>query len=154
MRYYQNFSGLWPIRKLECRGKPPPLMLRFPIRLCSTVCRWVMQRRQCLLRREARRKQMVLTGWMHGYLRCTGPRKILEWSVCRSRLHIAVRLNDRYELDKQIRTVMGNRPRDRRARSCGGSNGPSTARYAMSYASTSRKFDSGAYIANIEALQR
>ena len=23
MRYYQNSSGLWPIRKLECRGKRP-----------------------------------------------------------------------------------------------------------------------------------
>ena len=43
---------------------------------------------------------MVLTGWMHGYLRMYWAKKILEWSPSPAEaFEIAVRLNDRYELD-------------------------------------------------------
>ena len=43
---------------------------------------------------------MVLTGWMHGYLRMYWAKKILEWSPSAAVAYdIAVRLNDCYELD-------------------------------------------------------
>ena len=101
---------------------------------------------------------MVLTGWMHGYLRMYWAKKILEWSPSAEVAYdIAVRLNDRYELDGRdpngyagiAWAIVGKHDR---------AWGPERAIYGkiryMSYASTSRKFDSGAYIANIEALQR
>ena len=107
---------------------------------------------------NAAQKQMVLTGWMHGYLRMYWAKKILEWSQSTEVAYdIAVRLNDRYELDGRdpngyagiAWAIVGKHDR---------AWGPERAVYGkiryMSYASTSRKFDSGAYIANIEALQR
>lgn len=107
---------------------------------------------------NAAQKQMVLTGWMHGYLRMYWAKKILEWSPSAEVAYdIAVRLNDRYELDGRdpngyagiAWAIVGKHDR---------AWGPERAVYGkiryMSYASTSRKFDSGAYIANIEALQR
>src|SRR6185503_14319198 len=49
---------------------------------------------------NAAQKQMVLTGWMHGYLRMYWAKKILEWSGSPAEAFaLAVRLNDRYELD-------------------------------------------------------
>lgn len=43
---------------------------------------------------------MVLTGWMHGYLRMYWAKKILEWSPSPGVAYdTAVQLNDRYELD-------------------------------------------------------
>ena len=107
---------------------------------------------------NAAQKQMVLTGWMHGYLRMYWAKKILEWSPSAAIAYdIAVRFNDRYELDGRdpngyagiAWAIVGKHDR---------AWGPERAvhgkiRY-MSYASTSRKFDSGAYIARIEALQR
>ena len=49
---------------------------------------------------NAAQKQMVLTGWMHNYLRMYWAKKILEWSPSVSAAYQrAVRLNDRYELD-------------------------------------------------------
>ena len=49
---------------------------------------------------NAAQKQMVLTGWMHGYLRMYWAKKILEWSPSAAVAYdIAVRLNDCYELD-------------------------------------------------------
>jgi deoxyribodipyrimidine photo-lyase len=107
---------------------------------------------------NAAQKQMVLTGWMHGYLRMYWAKKILEWSPSAEVAYaIAVRLNDRYELDGRdpngyagiAWAIVGKHDR---------AWGPERAIYGkiryMSYASTSRKFDSGAYIANIAALQR
>ena len=45
-------------------------------------------------------RQMVVSGWMHGYLRMYWAKKILEWSATPSRAFaIAARQNDRYELD-------------------------------------------------------
>jgi deoxyribodipyrimidine photo-lyase len=107
---------------------------------------------------NAAQKQMVLTGWMHGYLRMYWAKKILEWSASAEVAYaIAVKLNDRYELDGRdpngyagiAWAVVGKHDR---------AWGPERAIYGkiryMSYASTSRKFDSGAYIANIDALQK
>ena len=49
---------------------------------------------------NAAQKQMVLTGWMHNYLRMYWAKKILEWSPSVSVAYQrAVQLNDRYELD-------------------------------------------------------
>jgi deoxyribodipyrimidine photo-lyase len=107
---------------------------------------------------NAAQKQMVLTGWMHGYLRMYWAKKILEWSASPAEAYgVAVRLNDRYELDGRdpngyagiAWAIAGKHDR---------AWGPERPVYGkiryMSYASTSRKFDSRAYIARIEALEK
>lgn len=105
---------------------------------------------------NAAEKQMVVGGWMHGYLRMYWAKKILEWTrSAEEAYHIAVKLNDRYELD-------GRDPNGYAgiAWAIGGKHdrawGPERAVYGkiryMSYASTSRKFDSKAYIQRVEAL--
>ena len=49
---------------------------------------------------NAAQMQMVTTGWMHNYLRMYWAKKILEWSPSPAQAYqIAVRLNDKYELD-------------------------------------------------------
>ncbi len=49
---------------------------------------------------NAAQRQMVTSGWMHGYLRMYWTKKILEWSPAADEAYdICVRLNDRYELD-------------------------------------------------------
>ncbi len=107
---------------------------------------------------NAAQKQMVLTGWMHGYLRMYWAKKILEWSPAPGRaFEVAVRLNDRYELD-------GRDPNGYAgiAWAIGGKHdrawGPERPVYGkvryMSYESTSRKFDSRRYIANIMKLEQ
>jgi deoxyribodipyrimidine photo-lyase len=49
---------------------------------------------------NAAQRQMLPSGWMHGYLRMYWAKKILEWSARASEAYeIGVRLNDRYELD-------------------------------------------------------
>jgi len=49
---------------------------------------------------NAAQMQMVSTGWMHNYMRMYWAKKILEWSRSPAEAHrIAVRLNDKYELD-------------------------------------------------------
>jgi deoxyribodipyrimidine photo-lyase len=98
--------------------------------------------------------QMVETGWMHGYLRMYWAKKILEWTRSpEDAFAIAVMLNDRYELDggdpngfTGIAWAIGGK-HDR----AWGPERPTfgTVRY-MSYASTSRKFDSKAYIRRVE----
>jgi deoxyribodipyrimidine photo-lyase len=107
---------------------------------------------------NAAQKQMVLTGWLHGYLRMYWAKKILEWSPSpRVAYDIAVQLNDRYELDGRdpngyagiAWAVVGKHDR---------AWGPERAVYGkiryMSYESTSRKFNSRAYIKRIAALER
>lgn len=99
---------------------------------------------------NAAQEQMVTTGWMHGYLRMYWAKKILEWTKTPTEAYaIAVRLNDRYELDGRdpngyagIAWAIGGK-HDR----AWGPERPifGLIRY-MSYASTSRKFDSRAYI--------
>lgn len=107
---------------------------------------------------NAAQKQMVLGGWMHGYLRMYWAKKILEWTESpQAAYEIAVRLNDRYELDGRdpngyagiAWAIVGKHDR---------AWGPERAVYGkiryMSYASTSRKFDSKSYIAKIAALEK
>jgi deoxyribodipyrimidine photo-lyase len=49
---------------------------------------------------NAAQVQMVSTGWMHNYLRMYWGKKILEWTRSPAEaFQIAVRLNDKYELD-------------------------------------------------------
>jgi deoxyribodipyrimidine photo-lyase len=99
---------------------------------------------------NAAQRQMVTSGWMHGYLRMYWAKKILEWSPTPEEAYdICVRLNDRYELD-------GRDPNGYAgiAWAVGGKHdrawGPERPVYGkiryMSLASTSRKFDSRAYI--------
>ena len=107
---------------------------------------------------NAAQKQMVLTGWMHGYLRMYWAKKILEWSPSPAEaFDIAVRLNDRYELDGRdpngyagiAWAIVGKHDR---------AWGPERTIYGkiryMSYESTSRKFNSKAYIERIAALEK
>ena len=107
---------------------------------------------------NAAQKQMVLGGWMHGYLRMYWAKKILEWSRSPSEAYeVAVRLNDRYELDGRdpngyagiAWAIVGKHDR---------AWGPERPVYGkiryMSYESTSRKFDSKAYIARVAALEK
>lgn len=107
---------------------------------------------------NAAQKQMVLTGWMHGYLRMYWAKKILEWTESpQAAYRIAVRLNDRYEIDGRdpngyagiAWAIVGKHDR---------AWGPERPVYGkiryMSYESTSRKFNSRAYIERIAALEK
>lgn len=99
---------------------------------------------------NAAQRQMVTSGWMHGYLRMYWAKKIFEWSPSADEAYdTCVRLNDRYELD-------GRDPNGYAgiAWAIGGKHdrawGPERPVYGkiryMSFASTSRKFNSRAYI--------
>ena len=105
---------------------------------------------------NAAQRQMVCSGWMHGYLRMYWAKKILEWSESpEAAYEIAMTLNDRYELDGRdpngyagvAWAIAGKHDR------AWGPERPiyGTIRY-MSYASTSRKFDSTAYSERMQAL--
>jgi deoxyribodipyrimidine photo-lyase len=100
---------------------------------------------------NAAQRQMVDSGWMHGYLRMYWAKKILEWSESpEAAMAAAIALNDRYQLDGRdpngyagiAWAVAGKHDR------AWGPERPifGTVRY-MSLGSTSRKFDSKAYIA-------
>ncbi|MGH9537102.1 MAG: deoxyribodipyrimidine photo-lyase [Terriglobales bacterium] len=106
---------------------------------------------------NAAQKQMVLTGWMHNYLRMYWAKKILEWSPSVSEAYQrAVRLNDRYELDGRdpngyagiAWAIVGKHDRAWSERPVYGK-----IRY-MSPASTGRKFDSRRYIEQIASLEK
>ncbi len=105
---------------------------------------------------NAAQKQMVITGWMHGYMRMYWAKKILEWTrSAEEAFVIAVRLNDRYELDGRdpngyagiAWAVAGKHDR---------AWGPERPIYGkiryMSNQSTSSKFDSKAYIATVNSM--
>jgi deoxyribodipyrimidine photo-lyase len=106
---------------------------------------------------NAAQKQMVLSGWMHNYLRMYWAKKILEWSPSVSVAYQrAVQLNDRYELDGRdpngyagiAWAIVGKHDR-------AWSNRPiyGKIRY-MSLASRRRKFDSESYISQIAKLEK
>ncbi|MDE3135015.1 MAG: deoxyribodipyrimidine photo-lyase [Acidobacteriota bacterium] len=106
---------------------------------------------------NAAQKQMVLTGWMHNYMRMYWAKKILEWTRSpAAAFDIALRLNDKYELDGRdpngyegvAWAIAGKSDRPWFERPVFG-----TIRY-MSYASTSRKFDSESYIRQIEEIEK
>jgi len=105
---------------------------------------------------NAAQKQMVLTGWMHNYLRMYWAKKILEWSPSVGAAYErAVRLNDRYELDGRdpngyagiAWAIVGKHDRAWAERPVYGK-----IRY-MSLASTGRKFDSKQYIEQMAQLE-
>ncbi len=106
---------------------------------------------------NAAQKQMTLTGWMHNYLRMYWAKKILEWSPSIAIAYRrAVWLNDRYELDGRdpngyagiAWAIVGKHDRPWFNRPIFG-----TVRY-MSFASTSRKFDSRKFVDQIASLER
>ena len=106
---------------------------------------------------NAAQKQMVLTGWMHNYMRMYWAKKILEWSPSVAEAYRrAVWLNDRYELDGCdpngyagiAWAIVGKHDRPWFERPVFGQ-----VRY-MSLDSTGRKFDSKTYIAQIAKLER
>ena len=105
---------------------------------------------------NAAQKQMVLTGWMHNYVRMYWAKKILEWSPSvATGYQRAVWLNDRYELDGRdpngyagiAWAIVGKHDRPWFERPIFGQ-----VRY-MSYASTSKKFDSHQYIEKVRQLE-
>ena len=105
---------------------------------------------------NAAQKQMVLTGWMHNYLRMYWAKKILEWSPSVGAAYQrAVKWNDRYELDGRdpngyagiAWAIVGKHDRAWPERPVYGK-----IRY-MSLASTGRKFDSKQYIEQIAQLE-
>lgn len=106
---------------------------------------------------NAAQRQMTTTGWMHGYMRMYWAKKILEWSVDPAEaLATTIALNDRYELDGRDPNGYANI-----AWAIGGKHDrpwPSRPVYgtirSMSFASTSRKFDSTSYIEQYGASTR
>ena len=106
---------------------------------------------------NAAQKQLMLTGWMHNYLRMYWAKKILEWS---SSVMLAYQrtiwLNDRYQLDGRdpngyagiAWAIVGKHDRPWFERPVFGQ-----VRY-MSLASTGRKFDSKGYIEHVNQLER
>lgn len=105
---------------------------------------------------NAAQKEMAITGRMHGYLRMYWAKKILEWTPSpEAAFEIAVRLNDRYELDGRdpngytgIAWAIGGK-HDRPwapARPIFG-----MIRY-MAASGCARKFDVNAYIRRVEML--
>lgn len=105
---------------------------------------------------NAAQMEMIVTGRMHGYLRMYWAKKILEWARTPDQaFDIAVRLNDRYELDGRdpngytgVAWAIGGK-HDRPwapARPVFG-----TIRY-MNYNGCARKFDVKAYIRRVELL--
>ena len=106
---------------------------------------------------NAAQKQLVLTGWMHNYLRMYWAKKILEWSPSVMLAYQrAIWLNDRYQLDGRdpngyagiAWAIVGKHDRPWFERPVFGQ-----VRY-MSLASTGRKFDSKGYIAHVNQLER
>ena len=106
---------------------------------------------------NAAQMQMVRTGFMHNYMRMYWAKKILEWSKTPARaFQMAVYLNDKYELDGRdpngyagiAWAIVGKHDRPWFERPIFGK-----VRY-MSFNSTSKKFDSKRYIAQMEELGR
>jgi deoxyribodipyrimidine photo-lyase len=107
---------------------------------------------------NAAQLEMVVTGRMHGYLRMYWAKKILEWTEApEEAFEIAVRLNDRYELD-------GRDPNGYAgvAWAIGGKHdrpwGPQRPVFGliryMSSEGCARKFDVRAYIERVNKLSR
>jgi len=104
---------------------------------------------------NAAQLQMVLTGFMHNYMRMYWAKKILEWSRTPALAYrTAVYLNDKYELDGRdpngyagiAWAIVGKHDRPWFERPIFGK-----IRY-MSFNSTSKKFDSKRYMAQMQEL--
>ena len=105
---------------------------------------------------NAAQRQMMVTGFMHNYMRMYWAKKILEWSKTPARAYqTAVYLNDKYELDGRdpngyagiAWAIVGKHDRPWFERPVFGK-----IRY-MSFNSTSKKFDSKRYIAQMDSLK-
>ena len=104
---------------------------------------------------NAAQKEMVLMGKMHGYMRMYWGKKILEWSKSpRAGFKIALYLNNKYELDGRdpnafagVAWCFGKHDRAWAERPVFGK-----VRY-MNAAGLKRKFDAGAYVKRIKALE-
>jgi deoxyribodipyrimidine photo-lyase len=104
---------------------------------------------------NAAQKQMLLTGKMHGYMRMYWGKKILEWSRSpREGFEIALRLNNKYELDGRdpngfagVAWCFGKHDRAWGERPVFGK-----VRY-MNAAGLRRKFDADAYVDKIARLE-
>ncbi|MFW5734055.1 MAG: deoxyribodipyrimidine photo-lyase [Oceanidesulfovibrio sp.] len=104
---------------------------------------------------NAAQKQMVASGYMHGYMRMYWAKKILEWTrTPQQAMDIAVRLNDRYELDGRDAngytgvawSIGGVHDRAWKERPVFGK-----IRF-MSYGGARSKFDVNRYVASMDAL--
>lgn len=104
---------------------------------------------------NAAQKQMVAHGYMHGYMRMYWAKKILEWTKTpQDAMAIAIRLNDRYELDgRDANGYTGI------AWSIGGVHDRAWPQRpvfgkirSMTYGGAKSKFDVKAYIAAMDAL--
>lgn len=104
---------------------------------------------------NAAQREMVVRGKMHGYMRMYWAKKILEWTESpEEALKIAIRLNDRYELDGRdpsgyvgiAWSIGGVHDRAWKEREIFGK-----VRY-MSLRGARSKFDVGSYIERIESL--
>jgi deoxyribodipyrimidine photo-lyase len=150
-RSYDSFDGLhpWARKTLEehARDRRPALYTEEDLELGRTADPlW-----------NAAQMEMVLTGRMHGYLRMYWAKKILEWTPHPAKaLEIAVRFNDRWELDGRdpngytgvAWAIGGKHDRPWPERPVFGK-----IRF-MSFASTSRKFGSKAYMARVARIAR
>ncbi len=103
---------------------------------------------------NAAQREMLDTGWMHNYMRMYWAKKILEWAPDPARaFEWAVTLNDRYELDGRdpngyagiAWAIVGKHDRPWFDRPVFGLVRP------MSRASTAKKFNARAYIAQYRA---
>jgi deoxyribodipyrimidine photo-lyase len=103
---------------------------------------------------NAAQREMLWTGFTHGYARMYWAKKLLEWTRDPAEaLEIAIRLNDRWLLDGRdpngytniAWAIGGKHDRPWGERPVFG-----TVR-TMTFASTSRKFDCAAYVARVEA---
>ena len=104
---------------------------------------------------NAAQREMVLTGWMHNFMRMYWAKKILEWAPDpATAFDWAVILNDRYELDGRdpngyagiAWAIVGKLDRPWFNRPVFGLVRP------MTYASFSRKFNAEAYIRKVSDL--
>lgn len=105
---------------------------------------------------NAAQHEMCETGWMHNTLRMYWAKKILEWAPNPARaFEWAVMLNDKYELDGRdpngyagiAWAIVGKHDRPWFDRSVYGTIRP------MSYASTSKKFDSQRYVSRFPGVR-
>ncbi|MBN1425417.1 deoxyribodipyrimidine photo-lyase [Candidatus Fermentibacteria bacterium] len=103
---------------------------------------------------NAAQNEMRLTGRMHGYMRMYWGKKLIEWCASpREAYAIAVRLNDRYQIDGRdpngyagIAWCFGTHDRPWGERAVFGS-----IRY-MNEAGLRRKFDADAYVRRVETM--
>lgn len=105
---------------------------------------------------NAAQHQMVITGHMHGYMRMYWAKRLIQWCASpQQAFELAVRLNDRYELDGRdpngyagIAWCFGLHDRPWAERPVWGLVRP------MTEGGLRRKFDVEAYIRGVEALRR